>query len=337
MNMNRNSRLLGAAAVVAFAAMGTGCETGSRGSLETTDDGRLIIRDGWRGDRPRASIAGAGTPATINGDSVTWNDLLPILSETAGGAALEEFAFNRLIEEAAVREGIVITPEDTQREQAYFAETISQSTDADPELVARLMAEVRRERNLGPARYAALLKRTAILRKLVADDVHVTNAAIEQMYEIRYGERFQARIITVASERTADDVRRRLLLGEPFGELAAEISTDASAERGGVIGAISPADPTYPSGLRAALRVLEPTELSPIIALDSGFAVLRLDEKIPAEGVGIASVRSSLERAVRLRQERLAMNEYGARLLDRADISVFDPHLSQSWRTRRDR
>jgi len=319
-------------AAAAIAPFG-GCESGGRGSISTGDDGRLVIR----GDRPRAAIVGSSTPATIDGEPVSWEELLPILSETAGGEALEELAFQRLLGREAERLGIVVTPADTRREEDLFAETIGRATDADPETIERLMREVRRERRLGPARYAALLKRTAILRKLVADEVRVTNAAVEQMYEIRHGERSRVRIITVASERTAESVRRRLLAGEPFGELAAEFSTDASAERGGVIEAISTADPTYPSALRAAVRVLEPTELSPIIALDSGYAVVRLDEQIPADGTRLETVRGALERAVRLRQERLAMSEYGARLLDSAGITVFDQHLQQSWRWRRDR
>ena len=309
----------------------TGCAA-STGSTETRD-GRLIFRD----DRPHTPILGASTPATIDGVPVSWDELLPILSETAGGAALEELAFDRILGREAERLGIVITGADTQREEALLAETIAQAAGSDAAMTERLLLDVRRARNLGPSRYAALLKRTAILRQLVADEVHVTNAAVEQMHRIRHGVRYQCRLITVATERAADAVRSRLLSGEPFGEIAAEFSTDSSAQRGGIIEAISPADPTYPSGLRAALRILEPGELSPIIAIETGYAIVRLDERLEPDGVAIEDVRDELERAVRLRQERLAMNTLGQRLLEGADIAIFDPHLAQSWRYRRDR
>lgn len=312
-----------------LATGGCASDTGSTRSR----DGRLTIP----GDRPRTAITNASTPATIDGVPVSWDELLPILAETAGGAALEELAFDRLLEREADRVGIAITQSDTQRERALLAETIGQATGADSATIDRLLLDIRRARNLGPSRFAALLKRTAILRQLVADDIHITNAAVEQMHRIRHGVRFQARLITVNSEGAADIVRQRLLAGEPFGEIAAEFSTDASAPRGGLIEAISPADPTYPSGLRAALRVLSPSETSPILALDSGYAIVRLDARIEPDGVSIEAVRDDLERAVRLRQERLAMNTLGQRLLASADISVFDPRLAQSWRARRDR
>lgn len=319
------------AAVGVSALLLAGCAS-DRGSVNT-NDGRLTIR----GEPRRAAIVGSSTPATIEGESVTWEELLPILTELSGGEALEELAFDRLLAREAEREGIVVTRQDTEREEALLAESIGLATGADDSTVERLLLDVRRARNLGPARYAALLKRTAILRRLVQEDIHITNAAVEQMFQIRHGERFRARLITVDSERTADDVRRRAMAGEPFGELAAEFSTDESAQRGGLIEAISPADPTYPSGLRAALRVLEPGQVGPIVALGNGYAVLRLEERIEPDGVGLDGVRLSLERAVRLRQERLAMNELGARLLESARITVFDPNLAQSWRQRRDR
>jgi len=320
------------ASVLAFLlAVAAGCVgCGSSGGTVSERDGRLVVRS----DRAGAPIVGDETPATIGGDAVTWDELLPVLSEIAGGEALEELAFDRLLGREAERRGIVITEADMRREEALLAETIGQAAGADASTTERLLLDVRRARNLGPARYAALLKRTAILRELVAGEVHITNAAVEQMHQIRHGERYRARIITVSSERTAEDVRRRLLGGEAFGELAAEISTDSSAERGGVIGAISAADPTYPSGLRAALRTLDPGAVSPIIALDGVYAVVRVDERIGPDGVALETVRGELERAVRLRQERLAMNERGRRLLAGARVTVFDPALSRSWRNR---
>ncbi|MCB9838873.1 MAG: peptidyl-prolyl cis-trans isomerase [Phycisphaeraceae bacterium] len=323
-------RISGAVAVwCVAAASGCGAERGSA----VSDDGRLVARR----DRPASSIVRSSTPATIDGEPVTWDDLLPILSEAAGGEALEELAFDRLLAREAEREGIVITEDDTRREEALLAESIGQAAGADAATAQRLLLDVRRARNLGPARYAALLKRTAILRRLVAEEVHVTNAAVEQMFEIRHGERFRARIITVASERTAEDVRRRALGGEPFGELAAEFSTDSSAERGGLIESISAADPTYPSGLRAALRAAEPGGVGPVIALDGAYAVVRVEARIAPDGVNLDAVRGELERAVRLRQERLAMGVLGERLLEGARITVFDRGLSRSWEDRRDR
>ncbi len=268
---------------------------------------------------------------------MTWETLRPLLAEAAGGLVLEEVVFDVTLAEEARRQGVAISADDIAREERLLARTLGGAAGADEAATARHIEDVRRARGLGDVRYRALLERTALMRRLVAGEVRLTEAALAQMHETVHGERCRVRIITVVDPAGASEALRRLRAGEPFGEVAAALSTDPSAARGGIVEPISPADPSYPAGVRAALRTLTPGALSDPIGIDTGFAIVLLEERVAPDGVTIVEDRAGLEEAVRLRQERAAMSRLAERLLAGADVAVFDPRVEQAWRMRRER
>lgn len=273
----------------------------------------------------------------LDGRPIYWSDLRPALSEAAGGIALEEAILDRLLAREAESIGVAITPADIDREQTLLLDSFRQSGLASTtDEAAGLLRSIRRERGLGESRYASLLRRNAILRAIVAPRVVVTPDALNQAYEYRFGERYRARLIVVPSLAAATEALRRLERGEDFSSLAAEVSIDSSAERGGVLEPISPADPAYPLAVRSALRALSPGGITSPIAVDRGYAVLRLDAVLPASSPPPArpTVEAMLELEVRLQQERLLMNQLVRSLLERARVTVLDRVLDEVWRAR---
>jgi tetratricopeptide (TPR) repeat protein len=81
------------------------------------------------------------------------------------------------------------------------------------------------------------------------------------------------RIITVANEAKAVELRARILGGESFETLARENSTDPSAPAGGFAGVFSPAD--LRPELRSALSGLTPGQISPVGKIGSEFFLLQ--------------------------------------------------------------
>lgn len=330
-----------AGAVAGFGAL-SGCGSSARVSGDDSGQSnatrgldrseRYVQNSGARAPSAQASA----TVAMVDGMAVVWADLRAPLSEAAGGMVLEEVVLERLLERECARAGIVIDASDVAREQALLAETMAGVVANEEERLA-LVAQVRRSRGLGEARFAALLRRNAMLRRLVRDDVRITPSAIEQSYLLRYGPTIRARIITTTTHESAADAAARVRAGEPFGEVAARVSTDESASRGGIIEPINPADPSYPEGLRLALERTRPGELSAIVALERGFALLlrEPDDASDSDAPGIDEVRNALEHDVRMRQERLLMSALARRLLGAASVNVLDPSLNRSWRDRR--
>src|SRR5262245_49541883 len=82
------------------------------------------------------------------------------------------------------------------------------------------------------------------------------------------------RIIVVDSPDAAQRVRDQLAAGENFPALAQRISLDPTGRDGGLVGPVSIAD--LRGELRAALEALRVGELSGVVRVPTGFAILKL-------------------------------------------------------------
>jgi len=270
-------------------------------------------------------------PAVLNGAPVSWESMHTPLVEAAGGVVLEELVLDRLLEAEAKRQGIDPGRLDTARELTILQRTLA---GIDPGSGPQLLEELRRSRGLGPERFEALLRRTALMRALVAPRVVLTPESLSLATEIRFGEKRRVRIITVPSLIDAQTVLRRLERGEAFAEIAAGVSTDASAARGGLIEPLSPADPSYPAAFRQSVRALTPGQWSEPVALTGSYAIVKLEEIIPAQSVPDALNSPTIETDARAEQERILMTELARRLLNSASLNILDPTLQNAWRRR---
>jgi len=275
-------------------------------------------------------------PATLNGATIAWDALHDAMVEAAGAVALEETALDRLLAREAERRGIDINEDELDAEERALARSIGAVADSDAER-DRLVRELRDRRGLGPRRYEALLRRTATLRALVVPNVTIDEGTLELARAVRFGEKRRVRVITTATLLEAQTAIRRLERGEPFAEVAARLSTDASAARGGLIEPLSLADPSYPAALRDALRELEPGDRTNPVALEGAFAVARLEEILPPDDEGARAAQGILEEEARAEQERILMTRLANRLLDGAALNILDPALERAWRLRRGR
>lgn len=274
--------------------------------------------------------------AYIDSTPVSKDELYAVLLEIGGGQALAELLLDRALSKRLTQEGLALSPADIQAEQDRLLNSLSEDRDQ----AVRLVKQMRADRGLGEQRYAALLGRNAGLRKLISDNIKVSEAAVRQAYALAYGKRYRVRLITAASAQTLTKVRRRALAGESFTELAIELSTDLSAQQGGLLSAFSPLDATYPKSIRdAAARLTTESEgkrISSIIALPQGYALIRLEEVVTPQGPPLEQIRARLESAVRLDLERIRMQQLARALIDQANVIVLDPELDKAWKRQRD-
>ena len=89
------------------------------------------------------------------------------------------------------------------------------------------------------------------------------------------------RIIVVESAVEAERVRERLLAGDRFDTLATQLSVDPSANRGGMLGRLQIA--ALRPELRAAVQTLGVGQISAVVPVPTGFAVLKV---VPDEEAG---------------------------------------------------
>jgi hypothetical protein len=85
------------------------------------------------------------------------------------------------------------------------------------------------------------------------------------------------RVIVVSTAARAEQLREQVVNGASFAAIARAESIDPSADRGGLIGPVAPAD--LREELREALRALEPVAVSRVIAVPTGFAIVQREQQ----------------------------------------------------------
>ena len=285
-------------------------------------------------DRP-AARAETAPLAYIAGGPVFDRELRASLMEAAGARVFSDTVLGRLVADRLAQQDITITAEDRAAEVELLAATL----DDDPDTAARLLGELRTRRGLGDARFAALVARNAGLRALIRDRIDVREPAVQQAFRLAYGRSVRVRLIMAPSLPAATALRERATTAgasdADFARLAAEESVDASSAQGGLLSPLRPDDTSYPKAILDAADRLAVGEVSPPIAVDGGFALLRCLERLPAQGVKLADVRPQIEADVRRRAERVLMQQAARELVSGAEVIVLDPTLKTGWERER--
>lgn len=128
--------------------------------------------------------------------------------------------------------------------------------------------------------YRDILYISLLQEKALSEDIEVTEEEIKERYE-RLQIEIDAQHILVADEETALEVKEKLDNGTDFGELAAEYSTDGTAEDEGNLGYFS-AGRMVPEFEDAAYN-LEVGEISEPVETDYGFHIIKVNDKREVE------------------------------------------------------
>jgi hypothetical protein len=297
--------------------------------------------------------SGATTPiAMIEGRSVQWEELGPLLSEAAGAVVLEELVLHDQLKAECSRVGIAVSDADIESERRLYTETLVTAAGVQADQAESLLREVRRTRGLGDLRFRQLLERNAMLRGVARSRgmVTITEEDITLAHRIKWGPQRKVRLILTTGERDALGVVRRLrevdappapgeapasTTPEKFAQVAADASIDvASRSRGGLVGWVRTEDPAYPVAIRRALDVLRPGQISDPISVEQGYAVVMVEDIREQSMPSLSSVKGDLEREVRQVRERAAMDRIAREFIDAARVTVFERSLGATWEAR---
>ncbi len=299
---------------------GGGAGTGSTGNANFQSNAAT-------GDSPTTRVL-----AYLDGRPIGHNDLQASLYEASGGQVLAETILDRRIDLRLTQRGLSLTPARIEAEKTAMLKSLDPNND---DQAVRLLRELRRRRGLGDLRFGQLLRRNAAMRLLVQDEVQITDNELNQAYAIEYGPRYEVRLITVENLSMASQISRRArgegVPAESFIEMAVRSSTDPSRVQGGLLAPVSPADGTWPDGIRKAVEQLEEGRVSDPIAIEKGFAVIKLERKIPARPMPLETVRADLTARVRRNTERVLMQRLARTMLNEVELIVTDRTLRESW------
>lgn len=272
--------------------------------------------------------------ATVDGVPITRGELVQRVRRVGGGDAasadralraslLDQLIDERVLLAEAARRGLSVPAEDVE-EAAKAAEAAM-----GPDGLRRVLEVEGITRDAWRARFGeALLIRT--LLATVPPPTPITEHDVRRYYEehraeLRWTERFRARIITVPTRPEAEALRAQLAGGADFAALARAKSISLEKEAGGDLGLLPKG--RLPPEFDAALEQLKPGELSPVVESPYGFHIFRLEERRKAQQPTLEEVRDDIRETLARSRLETTYGRWLADLRAKAKIEVLDPEL----------
>jgi parvulin-like peptidyl-prolyl isomerase len=180
------------------------------------------------------------------------------------------------------------------------------------------------------------LRPMLLMRKLCRDKIHVTEDDVRQAYDAAYGEKAVCRVIywppDEAKEAVAEYPRLRDS-AEVFEDKAKHQHTIGLAAVGGKFPPIGRGT-TGDENLEREAFKLRPGEVSPLLTnlkgLPKGVAVLKCDQRVPADTVALDAVRAQLEKEVIDKKVALEMRNITDDLRKQAEPKLTFPAADKS-------
>lgn len=278
--------------------------------------------------------------ATINGLPLERSAFISLLMESHGLPLLQRLMTLELARQEARRVGVRLGPDDISAEYDRTLRAGLAGATADgawtPAQRERFIEELTRLRGWSRQELDFVMERQAILRKIAAGSVILTDDQLQIEYHRRYGEKVEVRHIQLSAARFCPQVSQRLDQGETFAALARELSQNyVTRETDGLMPPFTAADPDIPGALRAAAFELEPGQVSNPIQFEGAFHILALERRIPADDTAFVDVLDELRESLRRRLIERHMARLGARLLNECALTIQDPLLRKAYRQRR--
>jgi len=156
-----------------------------------------------------------------------------------------------------------------------------------------------------------------LAEKIIKKTINITDEELNGAYEEQFGEKIVARQIVLRMKRDAEKMLKRIKTGADFGALAKKESIDrASASRGGRM------RPFGPHGiLGKATAKLKKGEISEIIKTDSGYHILKIDNRIPRSMKKFSEVKDDLVKFVTARKIQNRISPWLLNLVETAEIT----------------
>lgn len=212
--------------------------------------------------------------AVVNAEDITRQDLANECMVRYGEDVLEQLINKHVIDQACQKRGIQITEQDVADEVARLASKFN----LGPEQWLKMLED---ERDIAPDKYRKeIVWPILALRALAEGQIAVNKDDMEKGMEAEFGEKVQARLITLPSREKAEQIRKQAVANpDNFGKLAKQHSDDSSSSGGGMI----PAVRKY-LGDEAFERVafgLKEGEVSEVFQFGDKFVILKCEKKLP--------------------------------------------------------
>ncbi len=129
----------------------------------------------------------------------------------------------------------------------------------------------------------------------------------------------------------ADQVRERLMKGEAFEKVAAEVSDAPSKSNGGLIAPIAKSDLAEP--LVKMLSAMKTGEISPVVRVTGGYEILRLESNIESTTLPFEAARRQIVDRLGNQRQGAEMQKYLKKLRSQALIEWKNHEIKKAYET----
>lgn len=271
---------------------------------------------------PGAAAGGAATAnssivAVVNADPITADQLAEESVRRYGVDMLDNMINRHLILQACTQAGIKVTDADVSAEIQRIAAKFNLPLD-------QYLKLLRDERDIAPDQYAReVVWPMMALRRLVHDQVQVTEEEFNRAFLARYGESIKCRMIMVDKKDVAESLRVRAVAAPAeFGAIAKQFSQDeASASVRGLIPPIRRY--TGDSRIEDVAFGLKEEEVSEVLQLGDQWIILQAVRRMPASNPApqaMPAIREQIVDAIRDEKVRAETTELFAKLQKDAQV-----------------
>lgn len=127
----------------------------------------------------------------------------------------------------------------------------------------------------------------------------------------------------------AEDIRKRLMAGEPFARLAADLSDSPSKANGGLVGPVTP-DVLAPE-LQKAIEGLKPGDFTPVLRTSRGFQVIKIETLDAATIKPFDESRSEIADRIANEKRRGEYSKFLEKLRGQAILDWKNEEIKKAW------
>ncbi|MHC4182869.1 MAG: peptidylprolyl isomerase [Planctomycetota bacterium] len=267
--------------------------------------------------------------AVVNGQELNRKELADLLIDTYGREGVDRLIRRTLIKQEAKRLNVKVNEDETaeRKELIVKGETQRQMKKnglKDEEDLKRELekagATIEQYQKSIIKKYESVIGEVGTMllaEKIIKKTINITDEELNEAYEEQFGEKIVARQIVLRMMRDAEKILKRIKTGADFEAVAKKESIDrASASRGGRM------RPFGPHGiLGKATAKLKKGEISEIIKTDSGYHILKIDNRIPRSMKKFSEVKDELVKFVTARKIQNRISPWLLNLVETAEIT----------------
>ncbi len=134
-----------------------------------------------------------------------------------------------------------------------------------------------------------------------------------------------------AARATAEDIRKRLVDGEPFARLAGELSAASSKANGGLIGPVH-SDELAPQ-LRDLLAPMNVGDITAVLRTQRGYQILKLESRTDSKVKSFEEARGDIANRIGEQKLRGEREKYLDKLREQATITWRNSELEKAYDT----